>query len=357
MMESIAIFLETPLWNNTLRQWLIAAGVGVAAFLFMKVVLRLICNRLESISKRTLAVWDDVVVHALRRTSHLFLLVLAIFAASSFLVLPGRGARAVALAALLAFLVQAGIWITSGLGFWLDRYGERQRERGDFSSATTVTAVVFAAKLLAWILVFLVAFDNFGIDVTALIAGLGIGGIAIALAMQNILKDLFASLSIVLDKPFVIGDFMVVDDFRGHVEHIGLKTTRIRSMWGEQVVFSNDDLLSSRLRNFGRMSQRRTVFQIGVTYQTPREKLIMIPEIIREAVTAQTPVRFDRSHFMEYGPFSLNFETVYFVLDADYIRSMDIRQAINLRIHERFEEEGIEFAYPTQTLFLSRATA
>ncbi len=356
-MENIVPIFDTLLWNNTLRQWLIAAGAGAAAFLLIKVSLRAICTRLESVSKRTQAVWDDVVVNALRRTSQLFLFIMAVLAASSFLTLPGRGARAVALVALLAFLIQAGIWISGGLGVWLEGYGERQREKGDFSSSTTVTAVVFAAKLLAWILVFLVALDNFGIDVTALIAGLGIGGIAIALAMQNILKDLFASLSIVLDKPFVIGDFMVVDEFRGHIEHIGLKTTRIRSMWGEQVVFSNNDLLNSRLRNFGRMSQRRIVFEIGVTYQTPREKLLMIPEIIREAVTSQTPVRFDRSHFMEYGAFALTFETVFFVLDSDYILSMDIRQAVNLRIHERFEEEGIEFAYPTQTLFLSRATA
>ncbi|MGK2962532.1 MAG: mechanosensitive ion channel family protein [Gemmatimonadaceae bacterium] len=356
-MESITLFLDTQLWNNTVRQWLIAAGVGAAAFVVMKLVLRVVCNRLESISKRTKAIWDDVVVHTLRKTSWAFLLVVAISAASSLLTLPGRNSRLIALAAVLAFLIQAGIWITSGLGIWLDRYGERQRERGEFGSATTVTAMVFAAKLLAWTLVLLVALDNFGIDVTALIAGLGIGGIAIALALQNILKDLFASLSIVLDKPFVLGDFLIVDDHMGNVEHIGLKTTRIRSLWGEQVVFSNNDLLSSRLRNFGRMAQRRVIFGIGVTYQTPRDKLIRIPEIIREAITSQSPVRFDRSHFKNYGDFSLNFESVYYVLASDFNTYMDVQQAVNLRIHERFEEEGIEFAYPTQTVFLEKVSA
>jgi small-conductance mechanosensitive channel len=172
--------------------------------------------------------------------------------------------------------------------------------------------------------------------------------------MQNVLGDLFASLSIVLDKPFVLGDFLIVDEHLGNVEHIGLKTTRVRSLWGEQLIFSNSDLLNSRIRNLGRMQERRTVFALGVTYQTPREKLTRIPGILREAVEAQEKTRFDRSHFKAYGDFSLNFETVYYVTVADYNAYMDVQQAINLRIHERFEEEGIEFAYPTQTLFLVR---
>ena len=177
---------------------------------------------------------------------------------------------------------------------------------------------------------------------------------AVALAVQNILGDLFASLSIVLDKPFVLGDFLIVDEHLGTVEYIGLKSTRLRSLWGEQIVFSNADLLKSRLRNFGRMFERRIVFPVGVTYQTPRDKLEAIPGIIREAIQAQEKTRFDRSHFKEFGDFSINFESVYYVLVPDYNLYMDIQQAINLQIHKRFEEEGIEFAYPTQTLFVVR---
>jgi small-conductance mechanosensitive channel len=203
--------------------------------------------------------------------------------------------------------------------------------------------------------VLLVALDNLGIDVTALVAGLGIGGVAVALSVQNILGDLFASLSIILDKPFVIGDFLIIDDYMGSVEYVGLKTTRVRSLSGEQLIFSNSDLLKSRIRNYGRMFERRVVFSIGVTYDTPREKLRRIPGIIQKAIEAEDKTRFDRSHFMKYGDYSLQFETVYYVLSADYNSYMDIQQAIYFAIHEAFEQEQIEFAYPTQTLFVAKA--
>ncbi len=157
-----------------------------------------------------------------------------------------------------------------------------------------------------------------------------------------------------LDKPFVIGDFLIIGEFMGRVEQIGLKTTRLRSLSGEQLIFSNSDLLGSRVRNYGRMFERRIVFTIGVTYQTPREQLRRIPTILREAVEHQEQTRFDRSHFKAYGAYSIDFETVYYVLVPDYVAYMDIQQAINLEIHERFEEAGIEFAYPTQTLFLAK---
>ncbi|MGE3526922.1 MAG: mechanosensitive ion channel family protein, partial [Gemmatimonadales bacterium] len=185
-------------------------------------------------------------------------------------------------------------------------------------------------------------------------AGLGVGGVAVALALQKILGDLFASLAIVLDKPFVLGDFIIVDDYLGSIENIGLKTTRVRSLSGEQLVFSNSDLLGSRIRNYGRMFERRVVFSIGVIYQTTKEQLQAIPGIIRTAIEAQDKTRFDRSHFQKYGDFSLDFETVYYVKSPDYNIYMDIQQAINLQIFEEFGKRGIEFAYPTQTLFVSR---
>ncbi len=206
-------------------------------------------------------------------------------------------------------------------------------------------------------MILLLVLDNLGVNITALVAGLGVGGIAVALAMQTILGDLFASLSIVLDKPFVVGDFLIIGDLLGSVEYVGLKTTRLRSLSGEQLVFSNSDLLGSRIRNYGRMYERRVQFNIGVTYQTPRDRLVKIPQIIREAVEQQSDTRFDRSHFKEYGDFSLVFESVYYVMGPDYNKYMDIQQAINLHIHERFEQQGIEFAYPTQTLFVQQTPA
>jgi len=344
--------LDTMLWENTVRDWLIAVGLGALAYAAVRVVLRLVRGRLGALALRTRTAWDDVVIHSLGRTRRLFILMVAVYVGATVLALPPQARSAVEIVTILVVLLQVGIWLSASLAFGLERY-TRQRLEHDRGAATSVSAMRFVGKLIVWVLVVLVALDNIGVDVTALVAGLGIGGVAVALALQNVLGDLFASLSIVLDKPFVLGDFVIVDDYLGSVEHIGLKTTRIRSLWGEQVVFSNGDLLKSRLRNFGRMAERRVVFSIGVTYQTPRRKLERIPRLIREAIERQERTRFDRSHLKEFGDFSINFESVYYVLAPDFNLHMDVQQAINLRIHELFEEESIEFAYPTQTLYLA----
>jgi small-conductance mechanosensitive channel len=174
------------------------------------------------------------------------------------------------------------------------------------------------------------------------------------LAVQNVLGDLFASLSIVLDEPFVIGDFITVEEYMGTVEHIGLKTTRVRSLTGEQLVFSNSDLLDSRIRNYGRMADRRVSFTLGVACETPYEKLVEIPAIVQEIVEAQPQTRFGRAHFESYGDFSLDYEIVYYMLTSDYDVFMDTQQAINLQILRRFAEEGIQLPYPTQTVFVAK---
>ncbi|UCF65990.1 MAG: mechanosensitive ion channel family protein [bacterium] len=253
----------------------------------------------------------------------------------------------------VGFLLQGAIWGTGLIQFWVERY-KKKRLAEDAASVTTFTALGFVLRLILWSVFLLLILDNLGVDITALVAGLGVGGIAVALAVQNILGDLFASLSIVLDKPFVIGDFIIVDNYLGSVEHIGLKTTRLRSLTGEQLVMSNSDLLKSRIRNFKRMYERRVLFTLGVTYQTSLENIRQIPAMIKEIVESQENVRFDRAHFKEYGNFSLNFEVVYWVKSPDYNTYMDIQQAINLQIFKQFEENSIEFAYPTQTLFVSK---
>ncbi len=251
-------------------------------------------------------------------------------------------------------LIQAGIWGSAFIVALLESYRQRALDK-DPAAVTSMNVIGLAAKIVLWATVVLLALDNLGVNVTALVAGLGIGGIAVALAVQNILGDLFASLSIMLDKPFVVGDFLIIGDYLGSVEHVGLKTTRIRSLSGEQLVFSNSDLLNSRIRNYGRMFERRVVFTIGVTYDTPREKLKLIPGIIRDVIESQDQTRFDRSHFMKYGDYSLVFETVFYVLVPEYNVYMDIQQAIYFGIHERFEREHIEFAYPTQKLFVAQS--
>jgi small-conductance mechanosensitive channel len=347
---------DTVVLGNTLGAWLIALGSTVIMVLTLGWVNAFARNRVAAAAKQTTTNVDDGVVAILAGTKTLSLFVFAIFFGSLALEIPEQLRRVLATVTVLAFIVQAGLWASALLRFVLQVYAERQLKE-DAAALTTMNAVGFMARLALWVVVLLVALDNLGVDITALVTGLGIGGIAVALALQNILADLFASLTIVLDKPFVMKDFLIVNEFLGSVEHIGLKTTRLRSLSGEQLVFSNADLLNSRIRNYGRMYERRVVFTIGVVYQTPREKLIEIPGMIRSAIEAQEKTRFDRSHFKEYGSYSLNFEAVYYVLDPTYLVYMDIQQAINLQIHEQFEADGIEFAYPSQTVFVVNSGA
>jgi len=348
--------LSYKLLDNTIQTWLTFLAVTSASLAVAYLFKRLAVVRISRLAARTSFQWDDALAEVLTRTHALFLLAVALFIGSLALALPEGVRRGVFTVIAVALVMQGGLWLNAAMVFWQKRYVE-QRRKTDPASATTVNAVGFVARLVLWSVVLLLVLDNFGIDVTALVAGLGVGGIAVALATQNILGDLFASLSIVLDKPFVIGDFLIIGDFMGSVEYVGLKTTRLRSLSGEQLVFSNTDLLGSRIRNYGRMYERRVVFKLGVTYQTPRDKLSRIPGIIREAIERQEHTRFDRSHFQAYGDFSLNFESVYYIASPDYNLYMDLQQAVNLRIHERFEEEGIEFAYPTQTLFVTQASS
>lgn len=255
----------------------------------------------------------------------------------------------IALLAVTGLVLQAGLWASGMARDWVERRSAaRAGVEGDAIMALALLG--FAVRVGIWTVVVLFILDQLGFNITALVAGLGIGGVAIALAVQNILGDLFASLSIVLDRPFVVGDFIVVDDLLGTVERVGIKTTRLRSLGGEMLVFSNSDLLKSRIRNFKQMSQRRVLFTVGVTYETPAEQVRAITGMLREAIEAQRRTRFDRAHFKEYGDSALVFEAVYYVLDADYNFYMDTQEAINLAILARFAGEGIDFAYPTRTL-------
>ena len=344
--------LSTIFYGNDIKTWLIALGVTVGTLIVLRLVEQVLIVRIHRLTRKTSTIVDDILVGSLRKTKFLFLLIVSIYVGGLWLELPPAVRKVDWRVLIIALLLQAGIWFSTGLQLWLEHY---RKVEEDGANRTTMNALSFLGRVALWATILLLILDNLGIDVTALVAGLGIGGIAIALAVQNILSDLFASLSIVLDKPFVNGDFVIVGDLMGSVEHIGIKTTRVRSISGEQLVFSNTDLLNSRIRNFGRMQQRRVVFKIGVVYQTPPEKLELIPTIIREAIEVEEDTRFDRSHFASYGDFSLDFETVYYIGSPDYNLYMDRQQAINLAIFRRFADEGIEFAYPTQTLFVEKS--
>jgi small-conductance mechanosensitive channel len=352
-MEKIRELLDFRFMENTGEQWLLAVGIAVVFYVVFFIIKPVVRARLSRLAKRTETHWDDAVLDLLANTKSLALLIFALFFGSMALTLTDKVRTIIVSVTLIALILQAGLWASQLLQYWLKRAMDERRKK-DPGSVAALNVSSWVGRLIIWSIVLLLILDNLGINITALVAGLGVGGIAVALAVQNILGDLFASLSIVLDKPFAVGDFIIIDDYLGSVENVGLKTTRLRSLSGEQLVMSNADLLSSRIRNYGRMYERRIVFNLGVTYQTPREKLKKIPGIIREAVETQDKTRFDRSHFKAYGDFALDFETVYYVLEPDYNVYMDIQQSVNLAIHERFEQETIEFAYPTQTVYVER---
>lgn len=339
--------------GNDLTTWAIALGIGLAVCLVLYFAKRLLVRRLTLFAASTTTYLDDLAVKVLSGTHPLFFVLIGVYAGAQSLALSETQVTLLSRLAIAAFLLQVARWGDVGVRAWLHRYRIRRSDH-DAASTTSTAALGFVVRTVIWLVIILMILDNFGVNITTLVASLGIGGIAVALALQNILGDLFSSLSIVLDKPFVVGDFITVDDISGTVEYVGLKTTRIRGLGGEQVVFSNSDLLKSRIRNFKRMQTRRIVFGIGVTYETSKKQVRAIPDILRETVQAQPDVDFDRAHFKSFGPSSLDFEIVYIVKTPAYGTYMDVQQAINMALFERFESEGIEFAYPTQTVYLSR---
>jgi len=344
-------FLSELWYGSEVWRWLLAVAVVVLVAAFFWVGVRFLLRRLSKIAEQTATQFDDLVLRLLERTKLLFLIVVAVYAGSLVVKLPDVADQVLRVLSVLALLFQAGYWGNALISYWIDR-SIRDRLSSDARKATSLSAIGFVAKVVVWSVVVLIGLDNIGVDITALIAGLGVTGIAISLAVQSILGDLFASLSIVIDKPFEIDDFVVVGELSGTVEKIGLKSTRVRSLSGEQIIFGNSDLLSSRIKNYKRMNERRIVFSLGVAYETSKEKLEAIPEMVAEIVERRDDTRFDRCHFKSYGDFALLFETVYFMLIPDYAAYMDAQQVINLEIHERFDAAGIEFAYPTQTIRL-----
>jgi small-conductance mechanosensitive channel len=343
--------LDILIAGNTVGDWATALGVLAGTLLALRWLLGAAANRLEVWAKRTGSHLDDLAAALLGQTKFALLLVVAVWAASMPLVVPAFVDRSLDVAAVLALLAQIGVWGSAAITLLVKRY-RRANLEVDAAAATSMSAVAFVGKLVLWSVVLVVAVDNLGYDVTALITGLGIGGVAIALAIQNILGDLFASLSIVLDQPFVLGDYLVVGEFQGSVEHIGLKTTRVRSLTGEQLVFSNQDLLESRIRNFGRLRERRVAFELTVEYGTPPETLERIPEIVADGLRDLESVRFERCYLTKLGDSGPVFETVYFVEDPSQELALQARQHTNLELLRRFEEEGVELAYPSRSVFV-----
>jgi small-conductance mechanosensitive channel len=341
--------------SNSLLDWLLLLTGTVVLYLLLTLIFRILKSRWRSLSQKTATLADDVVAGALESTKQWFLLITSLWGGSRFI---DRGAADTVFdtVLLLAVTLQLALWVNRGLTAHIGLYTEKQKD-DDPGSISAVQGMSFVIRLAIWSVALLLIIDNLGYDVTALVAGLGIGGIAIALAVQNILGDLFASLSIILDKPFVIGDFIIVGDLMGAVEKIGIKTTRVRSLSGEQLIFANSDLLNSRIRNFKRMQERRIPFNFGVTYQTSPEQLEKIPPCLKEIIDKIEGTRFDRAHFKSFGSSSYDFEAVYYINTPDYNAFMDTQQTINLEMCRAFDEMGIDFAYPTRTIFTQQTCA
>lgn len=343
-------FLNEMWLGNSLQTWILAVGTCVAIVVIVMIAKPPLLRRIRKFSKSTDTLLDDMLAALVDRTRPWFLLVVGLYVGTIILTLPANVESGIRAAFVLVTLLQGGIWGNQVISYLLGR-SVRRRMEDDASAITTLAAITVLTKVILWAVVLLLALDNVGVDITALIAGLGVGGIAVALAAQNVLVDLFASMAIVFDKPFVLGDFIVIGDMSGTVEHIGLKTTRVRSLSGEQLVFSNAKLLGSDIRNYKRMAERRIVFTLGLVYQTTAEQLEAIPAMIKEVVQSHENARFDRSHFKTFAASSLDVETVYYVLVPDYSTYMDIQQSINLAVLRRFADAGLDFAYPTQTLY------
>jgi small-conductance mechanosensitive channel len=336
------LLINKMVLGNTVLRWVIALALVAGLTALARLVQRRLAPRLAARATRSDGLLDLCLANLLARTHFLFILAFSLALGAQLLELPARPARYLDLLPPLALILQLAAWGHWAIGLWIDR-----RFLGDQGTRASRAAIAgFLLRLGLGALLLLLALDVLGFNITTLLASLGIGGIAVALALQNILGDLFASLSIALDEPFAVGDFIKVQESLGTVQFIGLKTTRIRSLSGEQIVMANGDLLKSRIQNFKRMLERRVVFGFALSYRTPAERLARIPADLKRIIEQQPKVRFDRAHFQEFSSLGLKFEVVYYVLDPDYNLYMDVQQAINLAILLNFRDDGIAFSFP-----------
>lgn len=331
----------------------LAVAAALAAYLAMRLVLRYVIGRTRQLAQRTSNRVDDMVVDVLGSTNRMFLLLAAVLVGVGMLELSERWNERVAQLWFIALALQAGLWFTKAISLGLRRYEARHSSSGMTQVSASAVLLSWSLRTLLWAVVLLAVLSNLGVNITAFVASLGVGGIAIALAVQNILGDLFASLSIAVDKPFEVGDAIGIGELSGTVQHIGLKTTRLRSLTGEQIVISNTDLLKQVVKNYRRMDERRIAFKFGLSYRSDPEKLQAVPGIVRRLIESRPALRLDRVHFQAFGESSLDFEVVYFVTTPDYGLYMDEQQRLNLQMMREFDALGVEFAIPARSVYVA----
>lgn len=352
-MNEVERLVDATYMGNTLWQLTVAAGVAVGVFFVLLLIRRAIRGRYKKLAATPQTELLELPFKVASHTTVLTITVASLFIGAQWLTVPPAVSKTLLTIFTIAIFWQVGLWATVAVIAALERR-QRATLTTDAAAASSLGVISFLARITIWAFVLLLTLDNLGIQIKPLLAGLGIGGIAVALAAQNILGDLFASLSITLDRPFVVGDSLQVDEFNGTVEYIGVKSTRLRSLSGEQIIMPNANLLSSRVRNNSRMNQRRVVINISVDQQTEMEQLQAIPGKLRELIEAHQPIRFDRSHFAKIGASSFDFEAVYIVLTPDYAKHMEILQDINLRLVEWFRKEGVVLSTPQRVYYVDQ---
>jgi small-conductance mechanosensitive channel len=347
MSNFLAQFFTTPenkLWGNSPEEWLqatvVTAAIWVTLWLLREFIVLRYRRYLDGPGSPPARLAPDLA----GSTRQYFMLAVAWFAGTSDLALPPRVHTILYNVALVLVLLQAGFWAVRSIRLLLNN--KRHGRGADPTLGGSMSVIMLVSRLVIWSLLILLALENFGVNISALLAGLGVGGIAVALALQNVLGDLFASLSIALDKPFVIGDALTIDAFSGTVERIGIKTTRLRSDAGEQIILSNADILKSRVRNYGDAAQLRVLSILRVRYDTAPEKVRGIPKLLQDIVQGQPHARFERCHLKNLGEWALQFELSYFRLDPGTYPLLDLQHEVNCQILEAFAREGIRVALP-----------
>ncbi len=341
---------KTSFLGNSLRNYIFFLASFLLFFFLFKIFQKIILNKLNKIAEKTKSDIDDEIIKIVRSIKPPFYSFLAFYLALKFLTLNDFLNKLFNIILIIWFVYQVIIAVQ----ILIDYVVRRKLSDDNRETKAAAYAIGIILKFILWSFALLLVLQNIGINVSSLVAGLGIGGIAVALAVQNILGDLLSSFAIYFDKPFVPGDYISTGDISGVVEKIGIKTTRLRALQGEEIVVSNRYLTGAKIQNFKKMQRRRIVFNFGVLYETPEEKLKKVIEIVKDIFKEIPDATLDRVHFKSFGDFALIFEVVYFIETPDYGRYMDVQQEINFKMKGLFEKQGIEFAYPTQTIYLAK---
>jgi len=344
--------LNYTLYNNTVQDWLLFLLIFLFATLLLMLFKKSVLAKLKHLASKTETELDDFLLHVFEKRIYLYFYFLALIFSSKYLHLDAGVIHMLNVAARIALSLLIISVLSDTVAHLVKEY--LFKSKTSRVQQKQFTGIVLIAQGVIWAFGAILILDNLGVKIGALMTGMGIGGVAVALAAQTLLKDVFSYFAILFDKPYEVGDFVVTNDYMGDIEYIGIKTTRIRSISGEEIICPNSDLVESRLRNYKRMQRRRVVFTIGLTMDTPAEKAAAMPQLLERTIKSVTGITFDRAHFASYSQFSQVYETVYYVESPDYLVYMNKQQEINLKILNELNNQGLKLAYPTQTVMVNK---